>query len=160
MPEEVMPADQVLAAKWKLTAMRKWLDEVFPPVARPGNLGGGSTVPRWPLGRLVNTLDDVIESLVDGEFVEGVLKDAPDWLAMGRYLVLCLIMYAADEDEAPDLDEYEWFVPGTLEDAQKQVEAHVFADVRNQYDHVCRVFDSHLRKELLFEEVQKIEWKL
>jgi hypothetical protein len=102
----------------------------------------------------------VIESLIDGEFVEGVLKDAPDWLSMGRYLVLCLTMYAADEDEAPDLDEYEWYVPGTLEDAQTQVEAHVFGDVRNQYSHVCRVFDSHLKKELLFEEVQKIEWKL
>lgn len=73
----------------------------------------------------------------------------------GRYVVAKLVAYRGDRDETA------YAVVDTLEQAQLEVEDHLFGHPpREDYTRTCRVFDSNLKKELLFEEVQKIEWKL
>lgn len=133
MPNDIMPTDQIGQAKWKLEAMRAWLR---------------SWCNGCPLGNLSATITDVLYEISEDDFD----PYSPTYLAMGRYLVMNII--------DGERNEFTWLVPGTLEEAQAIVEAHVFAEPRDGYEQTSRVFDSHLRKELTFTKVQKIEWNL
>jgi hypothetical protein len=146
MAEDIMPNDPIGAAKWKLAAQAEWLAKTFQ---------------RRQLGGLPEVIEDELTQLEDKNTMLSRWVNDPARLSTGRYLILCLVLYSSDENEAPEIDKCDWYVVDTLEQAKTEVKAHIFADtVRADYTHACRVFASNLRKELFFEEVQHIKWKL
>lgn len=138
---DTMPTDPVLAAKWRAGGLKEWITTQFPkPLDRH-------------LGSLPIEVDDAL----------AILADATDFdneqlcfeCLEGRYIIVKIVLYNAEPDNV------EYVAMDTLEQAQAEVEDHLFSGPhREDYTQIAKVFDTHLKKELLSEEVQKIEWKL
>jgi hypothetical protein len=146
MPEEdpkdlIKLADPILAAKYKVGGIKDWIAREWP-----------QPLDRY-LGLLPKNVEDCLGELAEVEDHEDPAFDND--LVTGRYLVVKIVTYRAETDEAA------YAMADTLEVAQTEVEDHLFGHTpREDYARICRVYDTHLKKELPFEEVQKIEWKL
>lgn len=134
-----MPTEPIELEKHRAGAILAWLAEKFP------TLEG--------LAERVRDELDMLMQLPAGATYADVLftKCSP---VTGRYFVLNLIHYGRE------IDEHSYESAGTLEEAQTEVEEHVFSLNRSDYSYESRVFDTHLKRELPFERVEKIEWTL
>jgi hypothetical protein len=131
MSTELMPLDAAGRTAWRLNALLAWL----------------SPMKKYPSDLKIIIQDDIESAANDSAVSEN------------RFVVLLVIWYKEPHNGINDVDHMEWSFVDSLEDAKKEVENFIFTRNLDGYFPEAKVFDTNLRKELKFKEIQTIEWE-
>lgn len=132
MSTELRPTTGVELRWWRLNALLAWL-ATFPS-------HDAMTI----FARVVEAEKKAYEDKLDPD------TNISDY----RYVVVTVTYYDTN------LDSWDYWGHDTLEKCKTEVEVHVFEPQREDYSVEAVVFDTNLRKQLMFKEIQTIEWEI